>query len=60
MAVLNLAQAVELAVEATLVENNVPIYDKGNRTIVVHDALTALGEAMNANVSRFTRASSCW
>src|SRR4051794_18023016 len=44
MAVLNLAQAVELAVKAALVENNVPIYEKGGRTLVVHDGLTALAK----------------
>ncbi len=42
MAVLGLAQAVELAVKAALVENNVPIYEKSGRTIAVHDALSAL------------------
>ena len=42
MAVLNLAQAVELSIKAALVENNVPIYEKGGRTIVIHDALIAL------------------
>jgi hypothetical protein len=49
MAVLNLAQSVELAVKAALVENNVPIYEKGNRTIVVHDALAALAKLWNAD-----------
>lgn len=44
MAVLNLAQAVELSIKAALVENNVPIYEKGGRTIVVHDALSALAK----------------
>ncbi len=44
MAVLNLAQAVELSVKAALVENNVPIYEKGARTIVIHDALAALAK----------------
>jgi hypothetical protein len=48
MAVLNLAQSVELAIKATLVENNVPIYEKGNRTIVVHEALSALAKLWNA------------
>lgn len=47
MAVLNLAQSVELAVKAALVENNVPIYDKGGRTLVVHDALTHLAKLWN-------------
>jgi len=41
MAVLNLAQSVELCIKAALVENNIPIYDKGSRTIAIHDALTA-------------------
>ena len=49
MAVLNLAQSVELAIKAALVENNVPIYEKGNRTIVVHDALAALAKLWNVD-----------
>lgn len=48
MAVLNLAQAVELSVKAALVENNVPIYEKGGRTVVVHDALAALAKLWDA------------
>ena len=44
MAVLNLAQSVELTVKAALVENNVPIYLTGNRTIVIHDALASLAK----------------
>lgn len=42
IAVLNLAQAVELAVKAALVEKNVPIFEKNSRTLVVHDALDRL------------------
>lgn len=44
MAVLSLAQSVELSVKAALVENNIPIYDKGSRTIVIHDAMVALAK----------------
>lgn len=44
IAVLNLAQAVELAVKAVLVENNVPIYEKGARTLAIHDALEKLAK----------------
>jgi hypothetical protein len=47
MAVLSLAQAVELSVKAALVENNVPIYEKGGRTVVVHDALASLAKLWN-------------
>ena len=45
IAILNLAQGVELAVKAALVENNVSIYEKGgSRTISAHDALVCLAK----------------
>lgn len=44
MAVLNLAQSVELAIKAALVEGNVPIYEKGNRTITPHDGLANIAK----------------
>lgn len=47
MAVLNLAQSVELAVKAALVENNVPIYERNGRTLAIHDALVHLAKLWN-------------
>lgn len=47
MAVLALAQAVELAIKAALVENNVPIFEKAGRTLNTHDALTNLAKLWN-------------
>jgi HEPN domain-containing protein len=44
IAVLTLAQSVELAVKAALIENNVPIFDKGGRTINTHDGLANLAK----------------
>jgi len=44
MAVLALAQSVELTVKAALVEKNVPIYEKGGRTINTYDALSCLAK----------------
>ena len=44
VAVLNLAQGIELAIKAALVENNVPIYDKGGRTVNTHEALERLAK----------------
>lgn len=45
LAVLNLAQVLELAIKAALVEKNVPIYEKdGARTINTHNAVTALAK----------------
>lgn len=44
MAVLNLAQAVELSIKAALVENNVPIYERSGRTINSHEALNCLAK----------------
>ena len=44
VAVLNLAQAVVLAVKAALVENNVRIYETNGRTINTHDALASLAK----------------
>lgn len=45
MAVMSLAQSVELAVKAALVEQNVPIYDKkAGMTITIRDALGKLAE----------------
>ncbi|NUB24698.1 hypothetical protein [Azospirillum brasilense] len=44
IAVLNLAQCVELSVKAALVENNVSIYEKGSRTLNIHDALQSLSK----------------
>lgn len=38
LAVLHLAQAVELTVKAALVEQNISIYEKGGRTLNTHDA----------------------
>ena len=44
-AVLGLAQAVELAIKATLVEKNVSIYEKdGNRTLNPHGAMLSLAK----------------
>lgn len=45
LAVLNLAQVLELAVKAALVEKNIPIYDKSHRTINTHEAVTALARS---------------
>lgn len=39
LAVINLAQAVELSVKAALVENNVSIYTKDSKTVNSHEAL---------------------
>ena len=47
MAVLNLAQAVELAVKAALVEKNVSIYEKGGRSLNTHDSLACLAKLWN-------------
>lgn len=44
VAVLNLAQAVELALKAALVEKNIPIYEKGARTITTQDGLAELAK----------------
>lgn len=44
VAVLNLAQAVELSIKAALVERNVPIYQKNSQTINTHDALANLAK----------------
>lgn len=44
MAVLALAQTIELVVKAALVEANIPIYTKENKTIVIHDGLTQLAQ----------------
>lgn len=44
MAVLALAQTVELVVKASLVEANIPIYTKDNKTIVIHEGLTQLAQ----------------
>lgn len=44
IAVINLAQCVELAVKAALVEKNVSIYTKESKTINTHDALTKVAE----------------
>jgi hypothetical protein len=48
VAILNLAQAIELVVKATLVENNVSIYDKGGRTLNPHEAMACLAKLWNA------------
>jgi len=45
LTVLHLAQAVELVVKAALVEQNIPIYDKGNKTLSTHDAREKLAGA---------------
>lgn len=42
MAVLSLAQTVELTVKAALIEANIPIYTKDGKTLVIHDALGQL------------------
>lgn len=48
IAVLNLAQVLELAIKAALVEKNVSIYEKdGARTINTHNAITALAKLWN-------------
>ncbi len=44
LAVINLAQCVELAVKAALVEKNISIYTKESRTITPHEALRLLAE----------------
>jgi uncharacterized protein YutE (UPF0331/DUF86 family) len=44
MAVLNLAQSVELHIKAALVEKNVSIYEKGGRTVNTYDALSCLAK----------------
>jgi hypothetical protein len=44
MAVMSMAQTVELVVKATLVERNVPIYGKDNKTITSHEGLTSLAQ----------------
>jgi uncharacterized protein YutE (UPF0331/DUF86 family) len=44
LAVINLAQAVELAIKAALVEKNLSIYTKDSRTITSYDALRLLAE----------------
>lgn len=44
LAVINLAQCVELAIKAALVDKNVSIYLKEGRTISAHDALAKLAE----------------
>lgn len=44
LAVLHLAQAVELTIKAALVERNVPIYEKNGRTLNSHDALRCLAD----------------
>lgn len=49
LAVLGLAQAVELSVKAALVEKNVPIYEKGGRTLTIHDALDRLAKLWNVD-----------
>ncbi len=42
VAVLSMAQAVELLIKAALVEKNVPIYGKDGRTVRIHEALSEL------------------
>jgi uncharacterized protein YutE (UPF0331/DUF86 family) len=42
VAVMGLAQSIELTTKATLVENNIPIFEKSGRTINTHDALANL------------------
>jgi hypothetical protein len=44
MAVLNLAQSVELHIKAALVEKNVSIYEKAGRTVNTYDALSCLAK----------------
>jgi len=44
MAVLSMAQALELALKAALVEKNVPIFEKNGRTINHHDALAQVAK----------------
>jgi hypothetical protein len=49
ISVINLAQCVELAVKAALVEKNVSIYMKDTKTINTHEALTKLAELWAVN-----------
>ncbi|MDZ7779536.1 MAG: hypothetical protein U5R14_06285 [Gemmatimonadota bacterium] len=57
VAVLHLAQAVELAIKAALIERNVPIYEKnGSRTINTHEALTSLAKLWSLDRAGFSRA----
>ena len=44
IAVINLAQSIELSVKAALVERNVSIYTKDSKTLNTHDALARLAE----------------
>lgn len=50
LAVLSLAQAVELAVKAALVEDNISVYEHGNKTVNTHTAREKLGKAWKSPV----------